>query len=447
MIQAVLNNPQILPPEVYRRIVEKHKAGVLVEKKHKHKRQIANTNSWLETIQNYGALIGNIPSIILGGTTAPFSTNGPKSLVPEVRIFKGEKFEGAKRVKVRYGPFRVPSNQEKNFNYLMWNVEGTSTSFHINVRRPCDDECMILGIQAGLEYADGTPADTNTDIVFHHSVLLNVGPTIVEPTCGQPFIENIFMSGNEKSATDYAVPGGLKTGYLLNRHDTFLLNTELQNYSDQEKYVWETITYEVLDGKPAEMIHSKLVWLTVGTQENPSIALCNYFGGEFPWGPTNLTARDQPIVERFQEHSKIWRSDKEALILQAGGHLHDGGTSVDLYQNNEIFCKSDATYSTSAENAHGHGRLRSRYLQENPRDTVDLHARQLDGGTYDNTNIPHISAMKRCNFPQGRPLKPGDGLFISANYDLTRYRAVKDGQGKVDMVMGMGGVLIANKNL
>jgi len=125
----------------------------------------------LETLQNYGALIGNIPGIILGGTTAPISTGGPRSLVPEIQISKGVKFEGSKQVKVRYGPFRVPSTMEKNFNYLMWNVEGTATSFQMNVRRPCDDECMILGIKADVEYADGTIADTSTGVSRHSSFI------------------------------------------------------------------------------------------------------------------------------------------------------------------------------------------------------------------------------------------------------------------------------------
>jgi hypothetical protein len=254
------------------------------------------------------------------------------------------------------------------------------------------------------------------------------------------------MSGNEKGRTDYAVPGGLKTGYHVGTHDTFMLNTELQNYSDKEKYVWEAISYEILDGKPKDYTPSKLIWLTVGTQENPSIALCHIFGGEFPWGPTNLTGRDQPIVERFSEHSKIWRSDKEGMILQAAGHLHDGGTSVDLFQNGEIFCNSEASYSTTGGRAHHHGR-RSEYLESHPLDTVDLHVRQLKGGDYSNTEIPHIADIKRCNFPQGRQLRPGDGLYIAANYDLVKYPGVKEANGKIDMIMGMAGVLISSKNV
>jgi hypothetical protein len=148
---------------VHRRIIERYQAGVLIDRKSVQKRQIANTGSLLETLQNYGALVTTIPSMIWGGTTAPLTAE-PKGLVPEIQISKGVKFVGSKRVKIRYGPFRVPSTQEKNFNLLMWNVEGTATSFHMNVRRPCEDECMILGIQADLEYADGSAANVTNGV-------------------------------------------------------------------------------------------------------------------------------------------------------------------------------------------------------------------------------------------------------------------------------------------
>jgi hypothetical protein len=144
---------------VHDRIVEKHKRGVLVEK-----RQTANTGSWLETLTNYGGLITSLPSMIYGGTTAPITGAEPKSLVEEVQITQGVKFPEAKRVKIRYGPYRIPPQNEKNFNKVVWNVQGVSTSFHMNVKRPCEEECTILGIEANMEYADGSAANTSSGV-------------------------------------------------------------------------------------------------------------------------------------------------------------------------------------------------------------------------------------------------------------------------------------------
>jgi hypothetical protein len=136
---------------------------VLVEK-----RQIANTGSWLETIQNYGSLITSLPGMISGGTTAPITGVEPKSLVPEIQVTQGVKFPEAKRVKIRYGPYRIPPQGEKNFNALWWKTQGVSTSFHMNIKRPCEEECTILGIEANMEYADGSPANTSSGVGHLH---------------------------------------------------------------------------------------------------------------------------------------------------------------------------------------------------------------------------------------------------------------------------------------
>jgi hypothetical protein len=269
-------------------------------------------------------------------------------------------------------------------------------------------------------------------------VLLNAGPNVIEPTCGQPFLENIFMSGNERGPTDYAVAGGMKSGYSLEPHDTLMLNTELQNWTDKEKFVWETITYEIMDGTRQDYTSSKIVWLTIGKEENPSMGLCHYFGqAESPWGATNLTGRDQPIRAAFSEHSRIWRTDANAKILQAAGHLHDGGLSVDIYQNDELMCNSEAKYETGGEAPHSHGGGMAGMNMK----------RQLEGGSWKNTEIPHITELPRCNFPDGRTLKSGDGLYMAANYDLDKFRGVKQADGKIDMIMGMAGILVASNNV
>jgi hypothetical protein len=226
----------------------------------------------------------------------------------------------------------------------------------------------------------------------------------------------------------------MKSGYALEAHDTFMLNTELQNWTDKEKFVWETITYEIMDGTRQDYTSSKIVWLTIGKEENPSMGLCHYFGAvEAPWGATNLTGRDQPIKAAFSEHSRIWRPDQGGRILQAAGHLHDGGSSVDIYQNDQLFCSSEAKYETGGEPPVSHSGMNMK--------------RQLEGGDWKNTEIPHITSLSRCNFPEGKPMKAGDGLYMAANYDLDKYRGVKQADGKIDMIMGMAGILVASKDI
>lgn len=64
----------------------------------------------------------------------------------------------SKTVKVRYGPYKVPSMKVKNIlgeGGALWNYPD---SF---VEKPCE-ECVIVGMNAGLEYPDGKDANIDT---------------------------------------------------------------------------------------------------------------------------------------------------------------------------------------------------------------------------------------------------------------------------------------------
>jgi hypothetical protein len=99
---------------------------------------------------------------VLAGLT-PTPKNAPKSLVAEMQPEKAKYWPEAKRVKVRYGPFRIPPTSEKNFQSEMMNVQGMSTSFTPSAKKPCED-CTLLTLEADLEYADGKPAANSNGV-------------------------------------------------------------------------------------------------------------------------------------------------------------------------------------------------------------------------------------------------------------------------------------------
>jgi hypothetical protein len=46
---------------------------------------------------------------------------------------------------------------------------GTLFNFpDLNIDKPCEGQCVLLGISAGLEYPDGTDANTGTGMWLHH---------------------------------------------------------------------------------------------------------------------------------------------------------------------------------------------------------------------------------------------------------------------------------------
>jgi hypothetical protein len=72
----------------------------------------------------------------------------------------------------RYGPYKVPNMKVINMlgeEGALWNYADTSAP------KPCED-CTIVGMNAGLEYADGTNANIDTGLWLHH-----VSPETLSP--------------------------------------------------------------------------------------------------------------------------------------------------------------------------------------------------------------------------------------------------------------------------
>jgi hypothetical protein len=71
----------------------------------------------------------------------------------------------SKTVKIRYGPFKVPNASKKN----MFGEAGSLFNWPMpNQEKPCSGECLMLGLNADLEYADGTNANTGNGMWLHH---------------------------------------------------------------------------------------------------------------------------------------------------------------------------------------------------------------------------------------------------------------------------------------
>lgn len=140
-----------------------------------------------------------------------------------------------------------------------------------------------------------------------------------------PRVENIFMSGNERSIGGFALENStIKSGYTLTPKDNFILSTELMNMDDKEKWAWVTLTFEYMDGPTqAGYKQGKTVWQTIGLP----IGACGRTWTN-PFGQTNLTLTQRPKTDVFTEHSVPWTAMRDAWLLGTGGHMHDGGVST-----------------------------------------------------------------------------------------------------------------------
>jgi hypothetical protein len=61
--------------------------------------------------------------------------------------------------------------KEQNIESQMLQQQGMANTIKFGARKPCQKECMILDINANLEYADGSPVPNTPDGVGDISIV------------------------------------------------------------------------------------------------------------------------------------------------------------------------------------------------------------------------------------------------------------------------------------
>jgi len=322
---------------------------------------------------------------------------------------------GSTTIKIRYGPYKVPGMNKLN----MLGQGGMLANYpHDNMEKPCSGDCTILGITAGLEYPDGKNANIDTGLWLHHMVMFNKGPGRSDPTCNDFEVsvphntvggtsrssERFFASGNERSVANFPKWGVKDAGYKIRSTDTFASLVEFMNENMDDKVVYMTITYDIVEGHPFKD-DVKVVWFDIrqcGTSEaNP------------PKGQ-----------DRFSFDYK-WKSTIDGEVIGSIGHLHDGGDQLTMNVEGENTCTNTASYGTKPE-----------YVQKTAM------------GHHANGALTHISDMKVCHgesLPK-KQMKVGQTWGISADYDFGKYKGMKHDDGSWDEVMGIAITFVRVKN-
>jgi len=185
---------------------------------------------------------------------------------------------------------------------------------------------------------------------------------------GNP-VNNLFLGGAVNEYTTwYTTPDGkLDSGYYI-KNNTFAVQSEVVNYRKDPQKVYLTMDLEYLPGKVGR--DSLFTLLTVTG--------CRQGSGWFAKEAKNsMTSGEFPILS-------------DGTIINARGHLHDGGELMELYLNGKKVCTSNAVYGGK-------------------------------GGTMviDGKKWETISEMTDCNGTI--PVKKGDTLKMKAAYDLEKH--------------------------
>ncbi|KAK4541809.1 hypothetical protein LTR36_007341 [Oleoguttula mirabilis] len=384
----------------------------------------------------HSILLAPALAVVLASISCLVSADDSNVTVEPAQLFPQY---NSQRVKIHYGPFTAASTDVNN---------GMADFEQEDVQMPCTN-CIITWMQAGLEYPNGTVANANTNLWLHHTVFANMNRTsTVCPGPDNP--DTFFASGNERTPIDICANGTEQAGYYLASTDTLGMELELMNMSPTPQSGVLTMTYEYIPDPPSSFSHVKLLWLDIGG--------CN-------------GSSDQPVksaTQAFQYTSSAWVSDISGKVTFVGGHLHDGGTHLEVQRNGTEECDCVATYgansayigggmSMSASMAMGSSSM-SMSMSMTTSSSMDMASMSMPGSTSSmamptssassglNDNV-HISNISICSNPKNNLVSPGDVWTITAYYDPSQHDLMLDTNGTAAPIMGIALVYVADLNV
>jgi hypothetical protein len=222
-----------------------------------------------------------------------------------------------------------------------------------------------------------------------------------------------------------------KVGYPVFAADRFGLIADLMNMNPTSKQVWMTMYYDYVEDHPSGWDEMKPVWFDV-----------NQCGTSEVGGGT--------AGSNFKVTSSPWTASFDGEVMGVGGHIHDGGTNLEIVSNGQIACNSSAWYGTNEE-----AKKRADIIKAGGVPSATLapsmpmgSSADNSGGGHDHAGGQHIIAMSVCGElagHNGSPVSPlkvskvtkGQTWTIRAYYDYKKFNGMKNNRGGMDTVMGI----------
>jgi hypothetical protein len=265
-------------------------------------------------------------------------------------------------------------------------MDGDGTGYNFRSDSDFPSDVTLLDGIVEIHDKDGKRLTLEENVYTHHFLMFDMNkPQKPSFSCesGQkmryvPMPGSVIIGGAAEDAEAHysttTVMAGKKTGYHVKKNPAMMMTIDIVNSNQEDIEVYPTADMEYIPGKPDEYLDAAPVFLPVSGC-NPK----DYAPGFVS------TPKDQ---KKFSLNSQGVIAAEDSVLFVFRGHMHDGGSNIEVKVNDKLACDSQAIYG-------GKGHV---------------------GTTHDGKTWQTIGDMKTC--PEGVVVRKGDKISMSANYDL-----------------------------
>jgi hypothetical protein len=239
--------------------------------------------------------------------------------------------------------------------------------------------CTVLYTKGNLFFENGTEATIEHGVYEHHVVMVDLAKRSFPfyLCAGQQGFLGTFpavgfmVSGNDIAANMFTTPDGMfNSGYNVGPRQMIAMQAELVNYRTEAQKVYVAVEYEYIKNVPEDQ-----------KPADSTVSLFSVTGCNLP------DYHRDPKVKIYNMTSASVPLPKDGFIINAKGHLHDGGDHINLELNGKPICRSNAVYGPPTKE--------------------------------DGQEWMVIKEMTQCTAPVA--VKKGDKLQMTSYYDTEKY--------------------------
>lgn len=266
--------------------------------------------------------------------------------------------ETVKRMRILYGPYKIKGLKDtsgtKYGNSKSADPAGTAFMY---LAKDFPKDVTLITANTTWVWKDGSEARVDQGVYNHHHLVVDMAKTKPTKIAECPDGTGVGMgvplfsgSAEDGGGSLYSTKNGeFPSGYYLPKNSRVMITGDVVNYKDETQEIYSLTDIQYIEGQPKALMQAaNQIWdLGRCSGDSEMTGALRPPPGQKKW---SIQSSPMKIVQDGYILAFRKLSIRSALVFITshellGGHLHDGGVSLDAELNGKQICSSQAIYN------------------------------------------------------------------------------------------------------